>query len=120
MSQETDIDSLIYIFNRIKISIQHNQNVRIGMVNNAKVDMTENQFRSIILMQEIIKNGVNILKTEVASKQHEKIDHITPTLDLNDILFECNIFPNDMAIDGQYIGGIPNNLGKMLHLLPEI
>ncbi len=81
MSQESNIDSLIYIFNGIKISIQHNQNVRIGienMVNNAKVDMTENQFRSIILIQEIIKNGVNILKTEVASKQHDKIDHITP------------------------------------------
>ncbi len=82
--------------------------------------MTENQFRSIILIQEIIKNGVNILKTEVASKQHHKIDHITPTLDLNDILSECNILLDHMALDGQDIGGIPKNLGKMTHLLPEI
>ncbi len=123
LSQESNVDSLIYILNGIKISIEHNQNIRIGiedMANNTKVDMSENYFRSIILIQEIIKNAVHILESVAITKQNDKIDDISSPLDPTDILSECNILLDHLAIDGLEIGGNPNDLKKMLHLLPEM
>ncbi len=99
MSHQHNLDSIGYIINGITITITKEPTLSLiiqNTVNNAKLNITENQFISLISIQELIKNGFAIFKSASNSNPHSELDNITPTIDLADVLSDCNIMQTDL------------------------